>query len=149
MADAIGIQSVQTIGDPDTLRLRRRSISVADEQDLIDRFKSLLLGEAVLITPQPDAYVDQVAEAIERVHYLFDEGYQRRKIQLSEPIEAGLARARTRLTKQLRNLLEPVADELGCQVSIRHTADGRVAAIKLHPSMPRNANTIAGVGRKH
>lgn len=149
MAELIDFERLDYVPDADTLRLSRHAMSQASFEKLVADFRALALGSAIIVTPDPSIYTRRVQEAIERAAYLFDEQMLRRPIHLESLVTQGVSKARGQLAHQLRKILEPVADQLGCHAVTRCLDDGRVAVVKLHRSMPRNAITLSGTGRNH
>ncbi|MEM6503931.1 MAG: hypothetical protein AAF711_00540 [Planctomycetota bacterium] len=146
MPELLDLQTIQHVADADTLRANRRALSPKTEADLVEAFRELGLGSALALTPTTDLYIDEVYEAVERALTLIEWKYLRSGVSLTELVGLGVRRSRERLSNQARELLRPVAQELGCKLAVRQLADGRVGVIKLHKSMPANAVTVSGTG---
>ncbi len=146
MPELLELETIEHVADANTLRDNRRALSPRAEHDLVEAFWDLELGSALALAPTTDLYIDEVYAAVDRALTLIDWHALRCAVTLTELVGRGVGKARERLASQARALLKPIAVEQGCKLAVRHLADGRIAVIKLHASMPGNAVTIEGTG---
>lgn len=130
------------------IRYHRQDRTELQSVELIERFRGLPLGHALVATPAPATYAAEIHEAIEQLRERADwPPYRDGKRCCGWAVAQGVGRTCAQVAKNLRTLLQPIADEQGCNLAVRRTADGRVAAVKLHNSMP--SNTPANLPETH